>query len=262
MAMDNNNGYAIGFRHNTVKNYYLGGHDCSSVERAGRFYALYNNINKTTLSESTSLYNLRGGEHYVYNNQLIATQATPFLTAYGDGITLQNYRTATTMGAVDPWDSYCDNTPELGCLGVASNATNPKTCTNDADCGGESGACKNLDTNSGGQGWPCRDQIGVGEDQELRPSLFWNNTLKIQSGDPSAISPHVRSGSETVIQLNRDYCTDSSTMPSSCNGISTTYSEYTYPHPLRDEEEPPEPPTYGTPGMGGGSGLSGGISFP
>jgi hypothetical protein len=182
------------------------------------------------------LYNLRGGEHYVYNNQLVATQATPFLGDYGDGISLQNYRTATGMGSVDPWDSYCDNTAEKACLGAASNATLPKTCSSDSECGGESGACKNIDTNSGGQGWPCRDQIGVGEDQELRPSLFWNNTLKIQSGEPSAISPYVRSGSGTVIQNNRDYCTHASTMPSSCNSIDTIYTEYTYPHPLRDEE--------------------------
>jgi hypothetical protein len=235
MVFNNDNGYSVGVRHCTIINYYIGGHDCSSVERSGRFYAAYNNISKTTLSSSTSLYTLRGGEHYVYNNQLVATQATPFLEAYGDGITLQNYRTATTMGAVDPWDSYCDNTPELGCLGVLSDSVKPKTCTNDADCGGESGSCRNLDINSGGQGWPCRDQIGVGEDQELRPSLFWNNTLKIQSGEPAAIAPLVRTASETVIQVNRDYCTDASTMPSSCNSIDTVYTEYTYPHPLRGE---------------------------
>lgn len=231
MACDANNGVSVVVRYNSMIRYYLGGHDCSSVGRAVKWYEAYGNIlqTDTTGGGGQPLMFIRGGSGAFYNNQLIATNSNPFYAEAGDGIEVINYRSHGTGGSVNPWINVCDNTAEKACFDTAHS---PALCADDSDCGGVVGSCQNIDTNSDTTGWPCRDQIGRTTGQGLLPMLFWNNTLKIQAAAPVQIDPNVYSGDTTHIQANRDYCTDT-TMPGTCGGVTTTYTPYLYPHPLR-----------------------------
>ena len=85
------------------------------------------------------------------------------------------------------------------------------------------------------------------------PSLFWNNTFK----GTTPVTASCQNGCDAVIQENRDYCLSSNEGTtingvtggyrpdalSSCGGHATTYTPYTYPHPLVSEAADVTPPT-------------------
>jgi hypothetical protein len=93
------------------------------------------------------------------------------------------------------------------------------------------------DGNRDSTGWPCRDQIGVGGDnqpmfssgstyptQYLEPTYFWNNTM---NGAPAQIIIEPRSGMHILegrdIMVNR--------------GAKPGYSPFQYPHPLASGQQ-------------------------
>src|SRR3972149_2255643 len=131
------------------------------------------------------------------------------------------------------WEIYKNtfiNSPGKACLG--SSSTYPQRCLSDANCGGKTGACIAIDNISGSpSGYPCRDQIGWdGNTQRTsRPSLFWNNQV-----DGVYTHPVVVSGKDYLVN-GRDYCTGTSAMPSSCNGVASDYTPFPYPHPVTVE---------------------------
>lgn len=79
----------------------------------------------------------------------------------------------------------------------------------------------------GGEGYPCCDQVGRGQNQASEPAFFWNNID--DKGNPVTVGFN-EPGVAAVFVEGRDYCThDTST---SCNGVSISYTPYKYPHPL------------------------------
>ncbi len=231
MCVDSDAGGRFVFRYNTTTNCYPGTHDVSSIGNARSAFSweIYNNTMTTTLNYASGLIGTRGGTGYVYNNTLIGTSAYPF---YGNVMHLTNYR-SFGYASSSPWNIPCASGNSLKvCTGTVTSA---RSCSTDADCGGESGACQYADDPAGdGQDYPCRDQIGRTGDMELRPALFWNNKLSVGSEAYSYVNPGVASEGYVSqhIVLNRDYCQNNTTMPSSCNSIGTVYSAYSYPHPL------------------------------
>ena len=151
----------------------------------------------------------------IYNNTLSRTDG--FFTAMflrgGTGVVFNN----TITGA---WG----NIAQFDNVRSFDNTTNPPA----GPCDGSSFWDGNI-TN----GWPCRDQIGRGQDntgtfpkpQTSEPAYFWNNTLNGNSADPdiancsNAVKPN---GSCSDIVSGRDYFTSA----------KPGYVPYCYPHPL------------------------------
>jgi len=135
--------------------------------------------------------------------------------------------------------------------------TNYGVCTTEEQCGGTTGVttyCQVIDLNNvDDSGYPCRDQMGITHLNSTTsylnayqfdhyPSLFWNNTFK----GTTPVTASCRHGCDVVIKENRDYCLSSNEGTTingvtggyrpddlaSCGGHATTYTPYTYPHPL------------------------------
>jgi len=251
MFCDGENGARIVVRYNDITNMYLGGHDATTSYRGIVQYEAYNNTIRLADIDFTDSGHydadprafLRGGTQIFYNNTFLETEDgsphTGYMWTSTSPILLQNNRSMTGYGYISPWGNACDNSNIKICLGTLHSTQYPSTtgdyCTTDADCGGESGSCQNQDGNSDGTGYPCRDQIGVAPDGTISgqlthyPSLFWANTYNGTTTDPVIRnSANVR----THIQNDRDICYHSTTMPATCGGHATTYTPYTYPHPL------------------------------
>jgi hypothetical protein len=228
---DGDGGSKTVVRFNTAYNFHIGQHDATiSNRRSNRSWEYYNNYIYNSTAWGLETLNLRGGTGYAYNN---VTNASYSLNPYGHSsmIYLRNHRDATsTAGRSAPWLNACDTTAEKYC----NTGTYPKLCTTDGDCGGGEGSCVYIDNQSGnGQGYPCRDQLGRGKDQALKPALFWNNkTILALNDDEEVAAVPVVAG--TNIVNNRDYCYHSTTMPATCNDVATSYTPYTCPHPLAD----------------------------
>lgn len=251
MFCDGENGARIVVRYNDITNYYLGGHDATTSMRGTVQYEAYNNtIRLSDVNVTDSGHGdadprafLRGGTHIFYNNTFLETEDGATHTGYmwsgTTAILMQNDRSMTGYGYISPWGNACDNSNIKICIGTLVSTQYPSTsndsCTTDADCGGESGSCQNQDGNEDTTGYPCRDQIGVAPDGTISgqltkyPSLFWANTY---NGSYTTPTPRSSGSVTTHIQNNRDFCHHSTTMPATCNSIATTYSAYTYPHPL------------------------------
>ena len=150
-------------------------HDALYSRAVRSWEVIYNKFDNTGMAAGsmTANFAVRGGTGIFANNQIINGAA--FDT--GHPVEITNYRSCGNYDATGIFNSVCDNTAEKGCFGSSSSATNTKVCTTDADCGGESGACQNLDGNTGGNGYPCRDQVGRGANQTLEPAYFWGNTV-------------------------------------------------------------------------------------
>jgi hypothetical protein len=221
MFCDSDYGGRVVVRYNSITNLFLGGHDNLGPARSNRSWEIYNNrITFTGTNTNGAFFVIRGGSGYVYNNYLESTVAT---NPTAGPISLNNYRSYSSA-------PYCDSTPEYICVNSGHSAS---ACTTETDCGGTAGVttyCQQRDGHQDSTGWPCRDQIGRGQNQSSRPALFWNNTAKWASGSAFTVTPTVSSGATSHIQLDREYCNhDTST---TCGGVSSSYTAYTCPHPL------------------------------
>jgi hypothetical protein len=218
------------FRFNTVSNAYIEMHDAIVDGLRGcRKWEIYNNtFTRTYNSGQCTFVSIRGGTGVAFNNKFVNRPDCD------DGIHISLYRTYQTSGS--PWSSLCRNTSGKACLGTTS--VNPKSCTSDAGCGGAVGSCIAIDGASASpSGYLCRDQMGTdgNSPQVSRPALFWNNTV-----DGKQVVVNIESGG-SYYAVNRDYCVGSS-KPTSCNGQTTTYASFAYPHPLTHGDDIPSAP--------------------
>jgi len=239
MISDGGPGSRIVDRYNELTNYYFGGHDCSSNQRAQLQLEAYNNImthtNDITNYDPASSYTAppvghRGGTGVIYSNDFIQVENQSYYTA--TAIYLRNVRD-TGAGSSSIWTTsnagICDADGKKACLTGDRNGA-LIMCTSDADCGGASGSCQYVDGDGVSTKLPCRDQIGTGDNaspQSSKPFLVWNNRQK-KGAEEYATSTVT---STVNIVENRDYCQHATTMPATCNGVETTYTAYTCPHP-------------------------------
>ena len=218
---DCDGGGRLVFRRNTVSNAYFEMHDAiiGGLRGCRRWEVYDNTFTKTYNSGQCTYIGIRGGTGVVFNNTFVNP------TDCDKGIQIVNYRTYQTGGS--PWGALCRNTTGKACLNSLTKG--PASCTSDANCGGVAGSCIAIDGPiSAPSGYPCRDQIGTtgNSPQTSQPALFWNNLL---DGVP-VTTIDVTGGS--YVGINRDFCVSATTKPASCNGITTTYTPYVYPHPL------------------------------
>lgn len=243
MLADIGYGGRVAVRYSTVTNYYLGGHDASSGQRSGLQLEAYNNYMIQTYdvpnyaagnSYSAPQVDHRGGTGVIYNNDFVRVPSTGYFTP--TAIYFRNNRSGGA-GTQSIWVATqagtCDIDGKKACLTGDWN-TALILCTSDATCGGAAGSCQYVDGDGVTTDLPCRDQIGTGDNstpQASYPFLVWNNREKYGSGD--WITSTVTSAT-TDIAANRDYCEHATTMPSTCNGVTTTYTAYTCPHPATE----------------------------
>jgi hypothetical protein len=213
------------FRYNSVTNTGLGMHDAiiagSSGIRGCRKWEAYNNY---FVVENTSKvwagFNFRGGTGVIFNNKWNGAPE-------GGLIQTATYRYYQTSSA--PWDTLCNaSSTNKARFGLLSGA---KLCTSGDDCYAIDGA----------GGYPCRDQLGtsggLSQSGGEAPALFWNNKYCSYNSEGCEATtnqaPIPRGGASTMVS-GRDYCYANDTMPATCNGVETSYTPYTCPHPLAD----------------------------
>jgi hypothetical protein len=238
-ATDSDAGGRMCFRHNTIKCNYTEMHDAiiGSMRSTRRWETYDNHWVETCGWDQYGLIGIRGGTGVMFNN---VTES--FTSSTAEESIVAVYR--PDQADSDPWDELCSNTSGKMCV-LPGHV--PAGCTDDSQCGGITGSCVTMDgPSSSPTGYPCRDQFGLtgNKVQVSRPALSWNN-LKTNA---SAVNPNTkfnfnpfRNPSYTV--ANRDFCEDDTTMPASCNGVTTNYVPYTYPHPLQGGNHAPRPPT-------------------
>jgi hypothetical protein len=221
---DCDGGGRLVFRHNTVKNSYFEMHDAIIAGLRGcRKWEVYENTFEMTYPAGMcSFIAMRGGTGVVFNNTFLSKT-----DCYPEIIQMAVYRTYQT--AASPWNLLCGLGTGNACLNGTS--ASPKNCTSDSQCGGQAGSCIKIDgTALLPLGWPCRDQTGSdgNNPQVSKPALYWNNKQGSEFVGPTVWGSTLQS----YLQLNRDYCAGTTSMPASCNGQAVSYSPYTYPHPL------------------------------
>jgi microcompartment protein CcmK/EutM len=238
-------GAAIVVRHCTITATEFLAHTGQGGHRGGmRKFEVYNNTFNGTGTDGQFGYApmvLQGGDGtgVVFNNTVSGYGMNKWL--------LQEYRTS-----VNYYGAYYGN-----CQGAA----NP-------DFSGP----QSYDGNIEASGWPCLDQIGrssgvpLGTAQASVPVYFWNNgadagcamggtcdgSIAVGRGGTPLIFTSTTNSSTSPYSLSsyistsahsngdKDYCTATTTMPTSCGNHTNTYVPYTYPHPLNIP--PPAPP--------------------
>lgn len=237
---DCDGGGRVVFRHNTIRMNYFEMHDAVVPgSRSCRKWEVYLNNWVTPGSDMVApnccfaQMAMRGGTGMVWGNRFRST-------TFSNDMTYSNYRTYQNNNG-DPWNALCQSSGSAkACL---NGTTAPVSCTSDAQCGGQLGSCVKID-GSGGSGlptnYPCRDQIGESGNvvQSRVPALYWDNRFDGGTGNNIAAGPvslTVNGSPLTTYTVDgRDYCTSTgATMPTSCGGITTLYTPYTYPHPLQ-----------------------------
>lgn len=109
-------------------------------------------------------------------------------------------------------------------------------------------------------GWPCRDQIGRGQDtagtfpqaQASEPAYFWNNKMNGANSPPDVFNctnAVKTNGSCADIVAGRDFFTSASTP-------RPGYTAFTYPHPLQGIATDTTPPVAGNTGLIASSNLA------
>jgi hypothetical protein len=239
-AVDAEAGSRYVFRHNSSTNMTVSMHDAVIVgARSALTWEIYQNDFTVTLDYTSGPIGIRGGTGVVFGNRITSASAYPFYTNAGNGIAATLYRACDNTHQA-PWNAWCDGTAGKACFGTQTDA---HSCSTDADCKGEAGACQDLDGSD--TGYPCRDQMGMGGNTAHLPALFWDNTLNgtpVQllvynafdtgEGVKPACGTDPTYTASTFIALDRDYCEDDATMPASCAGQSTNYAPFTYPHTM------------------------------
>jgi hypothetical protein len=245
-ADSSEHGGRVVVRYNTLHNFYIGGHDPGTAPRGALQYEIYNNTLVTDGGYVSGLLKLRGGTGVAFNNRIDHTLNTPFAAGASSGIFMLNWRDTAVLSSTTFWGTNltkCDPaSTEKACLG--KGATWAKDgCTTEEHCGGTTGVtsyCLRVDGGGSVETHPqCRDQIGTGDNlspQSSKPFLLWNNQVRKASGAWNDSPVYIMSGTTSIVK-NRDYCEHSTTMPASCNGVTTSYTPYTYPHPLRGESD-------------------------
>ncbi|MFA5809799.1 MAG: Ig-like domain-containing protein, partial [Thermoleophilia bacterium] len=209
-AIDANYGGKYVFRNNSVTwtDVNATGADAHSLQgnhRATRKWEIYNNTFNRPGAGGFVAIWPRGGPGVIFNNSING-----------------NYSNAILFDNVRSQETWLSNPP--------------------GTCNGASP----WDGNTPGQnGWPCRDQIGRGQDawlwtaanpyppQASEPVYVWGNTKDGNPVNPgihncgSGVKPN---GSCADIQVGRDYIVDTP---------KPGYIPYTYPHPLRSSDTPP-----------------------
>jgi hypothetical protein len=215
-------GGSMVWRYNTIKNLYIQTHDAIIGGLRGcRSMEVYEN-NWTVTNNCFVPIALRGGRQIVFNNTLTgaAANSCSLFIAYA------TYRSYQTGGQA--WN-ICSATSGSFC---GSASKEPIACTSDAQCGGVAGSCIKTDgTSTSPSGFPCRDQLGTSGNnpQTIVPSLYWNNT---KNGVYQAPGLQSSSNNPAYTTAGVAYC-HGTTKPASCNGVTTTYASYAYPHPFR-----------------------------
>jgi hypothetical protein len=176
--------------------------------RGARAFEFYNNRFYRYGSETQvccRALQLRGGTGVIYNN-------------YWDTVVNKQYLWSWTWDDVSqPSEIYFYDQRLLGAGGTPPCPT---------DSGTVGAYC---DPTSGGEGYPCWDQIGRGNAQALEPVYIWNNTRLFDAGASYgnyAVSPKVEAHETSYITEDRDYYV-SATKPAAMSD----YSAYTCPHP-------------------------------
>jgi hypothetical protein len=237
-ATDCDGGGRLVFRHNSVTNTYFEMHDAIVAGYRGcRKWEVYDNtFTVSPAGQGCGLIGVRGGTGVVFNNTFVGSTS-----CYPDEISMHLYRTYQTAGG-SIWGSLCSTSSGKGCLNnVTGSPLYP--CTSDAQCGGQANSCILIDgTSSNPSGYLCRDQTGsdLNNPQVSKPALFWNNKY-----GSTFVAPVVwGSTDERYLVSGRDWCAANTTMPATCNGQTTTYTPYTYPHPfVTGTTVLPNPPT-------------------
>ena len=203
-AIDCSNGGKYVFRHNMVNGTETGNHGNDSLTSSCLAMEIYDNTFTNLGVDPTQAVHLRGGTALIFNNTITGN--------YTYAIGLQNYRSCQY--------GYCGN-------GVM--------CQDDPRgwCDGNASSDGNTSPIEAYHGWPCKDQIGRGTNQDLHPLYQWNNTKNgVLVSDATVRNAEYQSGgicySTTHIQAGRDYF-NNIPMPD--------YTPYAYPHPLTVESD-------------------------
>jgi len=225
-------------RYNSFHNSFLAAHDAIVTNARGvRKWEVYNNTFEYDTNGNWWVGELRGGTGVFFNNTIV----DPIHKLNGSGVGFVIYRTFGGHGG-DPWTTYCSH--NTGCAFLNSSHY-PVANT----CGSGTGNVLIDGTSDGSgdtpDGWPCRDQVGYIQAADgsmvSKPFLFWNNTLN----GVYQVAPFVSAGVPAgYIVEGREYCVaghtsgggwsgDAVTIPAICNGVTTTYASYSYPHPLQ-----------------------------
>jgi hypothetical protein len=194
-CIDSEYGGRYVFRYNKVEGFYLLAHGITtptgglSILRSTRTWELYGNV--TTSGKDWGINNwvpplwLRGGSGYAWGNTF------------------------------KDWDYNQAILPILDIPRVTSTAF---LTTNNTSLYGRCDGDNDYDGNTGGTGYPCRDQIGRDKDtslltigtppyasQDLHPAYFWNNNNEHAANVNMRLHPAAVDALTPYIQANRDY---------------------------------------------------------
>ncbi len=225
--IDGHSGSRLVFRYNKVKNAHLGGHGPQTVGGRGMLsWEVYENNFEFTSNVWCPII-FRGGTGVVYNNHFNANENS---ITQGP-ICIQYYR-SEGQGSGDPWLNSCDDVAESMCDYLWGADTGESNTCSDRPCPDDS-PCVQIDGNSDGTGYPCRDQIGIaynGVDDVLQassPAYEWNNTCVSGPWDACPDDGNadfaLHATSTNHVQLSRDYFNDT---------YKPGYTAYSYPHRL------------------------------
>jgi hypothetical protein len=198
-------GARIVFRYNTIQETgpngiadavdahgYCHGEDC----RGTRIYEIYKNRFVRAVNGCCRALFLRGGSGVVFENTFDESGGQYRQYEYHSQIYLFDYR-AAKMG------------------------TGMSKCA----LGNQAPLCP---ADTGGEGYPCYDQIGRGKDQAIEPYYFWGNV----DHNGNEVKPVVDASVADYIKINRDYYISQ----------KAGYTPYKYPHPLVTAENLLQPP--------------------
>ncbi len=234
-VVDGYSGCRVVFRHNTV----LGGIDAglhgtdSGGNRGSVSAEVYYNTYTNNTTNNVRAWTVRGGTGVFFNNTYSGT-------ASWNGVTLQYFR------AFEPQSGWqqCDGTVlQLGSTDLSSNGS--RTCSTNGGVGFNSTDKETLGTwggsfqrgfdGTGTQGYPGRDQPGIGPGQASEPIRIWNQTV---GGGRWAGCSNCPDDDKLAVMIvaNRDYF-----ISTDASAARPGYTAYTYPHPLQGQGSPAPP---------------------
>ncbi len=238
-SIDAYGGARLVIRYSTFNNISVGFHGTDSGNRRSVFsYEIYNNTftnnSSTTLRGAT----LRGGTGAIYNNTYNGSRGTWY------AVTMMVYRACPPLDS-STWQ-VCNGTNwQLGSTSFSAQGSRVAStnggvkfcsnardtvCTSDSQCGG-GGTCSTYLDGSGSGGYPCRDQVGRTNNQQLSPLHVWNNGSVGVGAYDGGYSCGL--GVDNYLQSGRDFVGGSA---------KPGYAAYVYPHPLSSGTPPPPAP--------------------